>query len=288
MPELPEVETIVRSLRHPPGIPQLREQTLETRPGILGRRIASAEVLWVRTVAAPDAEEFKRRIAGQVITAVERRGKFIVIRLTTDTLLIHLRMSGDIRVESAAEPVQKHDRLLLLFEDGARLVFNDTRKFGRAWLTADMQTVVADLGPEPFDDDLTGNELYERLHCSSRCVKTLLLDQSVIAGVGNIYSDETLHRARLHPALPGKQVTLEQAGELLAAIRETLTEGIARNGASIDWVYRGGDFQNHFRVYQRTGEPCPVCGTKIERRVIGQRSSHFCPLCQPLDEVCHI
>jgi formamidopyrimidine-DNA glycosylase len=102
--------------------------------------------------------------------------------------------------------------------------------------------------------------------------------------VGNIYSDEALHRARLHPALPGKQVTIEQAQELLSAIRETLAEGIARNGASIDWVYRGGDFQNHFRVYQRTGEPCPVCGTKIERRIMNQRSSHFCPRCQPLVE----
>jgi formamidopyrimidine-DNA glycosylase len=147
-----------------------------------------------------------------------------------------------------------------------------------------MLTVVGDLGPEPFDNGLTGNELYKRLHCSSRCFKTRLLDQTVIAGVGNIYSDEALHRARLHPALPGKQVTLEQAEDLLDAIRETLAEGIARNGASIDWVYRGGDFQNHFRVYQRTGEPCPVCGTKIERRIIGQRSSHFCPHCQPLDE----
>jgi len=268
MPELPEVETIVRSLRN--------------KPGILGRRITSAQVLWARTIAVPELDEFTQRISGQTIVAVERRGKFIVIRLSADALLIHLRMSGDIRVESEVEPVQKHDRLLLNFGNCTRLAFNDTRKFGRVWLTPDITTVVGELGPEPFDFELTGDMLFSRLQRSSRCVKTLLLDQSVIAGVGNIYSDEALHRARLHPALSGKQVTLEQSKSLLAAIRETLTEGIARNGASIDWVYRGGDFQNHFRVYQRTGKPCPVCGTKIERRVIGQRSSHFCPHCQPL------
>jgi formamidopyrimidine-DNA glycosylase len=282
MPELPEVETIVRSLRNLPSIPQVREQALDARPGILGRRIASAEVLWAKTVAAPDAEEFTRRIAGQNVTAVGRRGKFIVIKLTADTLLIHLRMSGDIRIENATETLQKHDRTLINFDDGVRLVFNDTRKFGRVWLVEDAQSVLGSLGPEPLDSTLTAQELFERLRKSSRCIKTLLLDQTVIAGVGNIYSDESLHRAGLNPALPGKQITYRQVNQLLDAVRETLTEGIERNGASIDWVYRGGDFQNHFRVYQRTGEPCLVCGTAIERCIIGQRSTHYCPKCQPV------
>mgnify|MGYP002410481593 FL=1 len=205
-----------------------------------------------------------------------------MIKLTRGTLLIHLRMSGDIRIESASEPLQKHDRMLINFTDGIRLVFNDTRKFGRVWLVEDAQSVLGSLGPEPLDDTLTAQDLLERLCKSSRCIKTLLLDQTVIAGVGNIYSDEALHRAGLHPALPGRQITLRQTGKLLAAIRETLTEGIERNGASIDWVYRGGDFQNHFRVYQRTGEPCLVCGTAIERCIIGQRSTHYCPKCQPI------
>ena len=119
------------------------------------------------------------------------------------------------------------------------------------------------------------------LHQHRRQLKPLLLDQSFIAGLGNIYTDEALHLARLHPLQRSHWIDLEQAGRLWTAIRNVLQEGIQRNGASIDWVYRGGDFQNYFRVYQRTGQPCPVCATPVERTVIGQRSSHFCPQCQP-------
>jgi formamidopyrimidine-DNA glycosylase len=266
MPELPEVETIVRSLRDPGGLP--------------GKRIASAEVLWAKTVAEPTPDIFTTRIVGRTIRAVERRAKFILLSLDEGNLLIHLRMSGDLRVEAADAELLKHDRLLITFTDGTRLVFNDARKFGRAWLVQESQSVLGALGPEPFDPLLTGEVLHEHIHGSKRKIKTLLLDQSMIAGIGNIYSDEALHRAKLHPETAGVDVSMVQAEALLSAIRETLEEGIKRNGASIDWVYRGGDFQNHFRVYQRTGEPCPVCGTKIERKVIGQRSAHFCPKCQ--------
>ena len=282
MPELPEVETIVRSLRNPLNLPIAAAGAMNLRPGIVDRRIASTEVLWGRTLAEPGINEFTTRITGQTIQSVERRGKFIVLKLTHGALLIHLRMSGDIRVEFETEALQKHDRMLINFNDGVRLAFNDTRKFGRVWLVDDPQSVLGCLGPEPLDDTLTGEDLYEKMSRSSRCIKTLLLDQTVIAGVGNIYSDESLHRAGLNPALPGKQITPRQADQLLDAIRETLAEGIERNGASIDWVYRGGDFQNHFRVYQRTGEPCLVCGTEIERCIIGQRSTHYCPKCQSI------
>lgn len=280
MPELPEVETIVRSLRNPSEWQWEEPQAMNARPGVVGRVVRSARVLWPRTVATPTVEEFCQRIAGQEIMAVERRGKFIVFSLNRDTLLIHLRMSGDLRVEPATCADQLHDRLVIEFVDGMKLAFNDTRKFGRTWLVSDPASVTEDLGPEPFEEGFTGEDLYERVHTSRRSIKTLLLDQSVLAGVGNIYSDEALFRAQIHPATPACEITPLQAGAVLAAIREVMEEGIRRNGASIDWVYRGGDFQNYFRVYQRTGEPCLVCGTPIQRVVIGQRSSHFCPHCQ--------
>lgn len=254
---------------------------MDTRPGILGRTIRSVQVLWERSVATPDPLEFQTRLVGQTVLGVERRGKFIVIALSTDELLIHLRMSGDLRVEPQTMKRLPHDRLEFCFSDGMKLAFNDTRKFGRAWLVKERDEVIHTLGPEPFDPALTGQALYQRFHGSRRAIKTILLDQSVIAGVGNIYSDEALFLAGVHPSRPACDVTKEQADALLAGIRAVMEEGIRRNGASIDWVYRGGDFQNYFKVYQRTGDPCRVCGTPIVRRVIGQRSSHFCPHCQP-------
>jgi formamidopyrimidine-DNA glycosylase len=194
-------------------------------------------------------------------------------------------MSGDLRVEPETDPVQKHDRLILHFQDGMRLVFNDTRKFGRVWLASDPEAILADLGPEPLDPGLTDEIFYQRLNRLHRQIKPLLLDQSFLAGVGNIYSDEALHLAGIHPLTPSNQISAPKAASLLAAVREVLEEGIRRNGASIDWVYRGGDFQNHFRVYQRSGEACLTCGTAVERRQIGQRSTHFCPVCQPFPVV---
>lgn len=280
MPELPEVETIVRSLRNPENYPLKAGQSSREHSGIIGKTIRDTELKWLRTLATPEPEEFKRRIAGRNILSVDRRGKFIVITLNAGTLLFHLRMSGDLRVESQMQPVQPHDRLIINFVDRQRLVFNDTRKFGRVWLVDDVSGVFANLGPEPLDPELTGAELYKNWSHSTRAIKTLLLDQSLLAGVGNIYSDEALFRARIHPLTPGRSLTIEKCDQLLAAVREVLEEGIRRNGASIDWVYRGGNFQNYFKVYQRTGEACEVCGNPIERLVIGQRSSHFCPHCQ--------
>ena len=140
--------------------------------------------------------------------------------------------------------------------------------------------VFARLGPEPLDGSLTGEILHQRLQNRKRQIKPLLLDQGFIAGLGNIYTDEALNLARIHPLTRANGLTRKQAEALLIAIRTVLAEGIRRNGASIDWVYQGGDFQNYFRVYQRTGEPCPVCGTSIQKIVVGQRGTHFCPVCQ--------
>ncbi len=285
MPELPEVETIVKALRHPADWPFQPEGGLAAQPGVIGRRIAGAAVLWNRTIAVPGVDDFAAQVRGLTVSGVKRRGKFILVNLAPKTLLIHLRMSGDLRVEEMGQPVQTHDRLLLNFEDGARLVFSDTRKFGRVWLVDDPDTVVCRLGPDPFDEDLTPQSFHASLHKRHRRIKPLLLDQNFIAGIGNIYSDEALFRAKIHPLSFSDELAPSQTGQLLQAIRDVLLEGIERNGASIDWVYRGGSFQNHFKVYQRTGLACEVCGTPIERIVLGQRSTHFCPKCQPFTDL---
>jgi len=264
MPELPEVETIARALR----------------PVLVGKTILGADLRWARTLAAPSARKFKEVIRGEVIRNVGRRAKFIDIELKAYNLLIHLRMSGDLLLKDGKIKPEKHDRLILSLSGNQSLVFNDTRKFGRVWLTGDMENVLGRLGPEPLARGFTPDWLYEALQARRRQLKPLLLDQTFIAGLGNIYTDEALHRAKLHPLTLSDAVKPKQAATLRSAIQAVLREGIRRNGASIDWVYRGGDFQNHFRVYGRDGEPCPVCGTTIQRLLVGQRSTHVCPNCQ--------
>ncbi len=264
MPELPEVETIARNLR----------------PVLADKSILSANLLWKRTLSEPSPQKFRQRIAGQTIREVYRRGKFLCLKLSGDTLLIHLRMSGDLLAVLGGYLPSPHDRLILELSDDTRLVFTDPRKFGRVWLTADPSSLLGSLGPEPLSAEFTARLLYDRLHARRRQLKPLLLDQTFLAGLGNIYTDEALHLAKLHPLRLSDSILVEEAEGLWRAIREVLESGIRHNGASIDWVYRGGDFQNQFRVYQRTGQPCPVCGTQIERIVIGQRGTHFCPKCQ--------
>jgi formamidopyrimidine-DNA glycosylase len=276
MPELPEVETITRKLR----------------PELVGKSIVKADLLWSRTLATPTPAKFKREIVGQEIKAVGRRAKYFVMELSDYHLFVHLRMSGDLYIKEGKTAPEKHDRLILDLTpspspgrrgETTRLVFNDTRKFGRVWLVRDPDEVIGGLGPEPLDDKFTAEVLFENLQSRHRQLKPLLLDQTFLAGMGNIYTDEALHMARLHPLAASDSVNREQAQALWEAIRAVLQEGIRRNGASIDWVYRGGEFQNYFRVYDRKGQPCPVCGTEIERLVIGQRGTHICPNCQEVE-----
>jgi len=292
MPELPEVETIARRLR----------------PSLIGAEVLDSDVRWARTLATPSVKQFKERIRGQKILEVGRRAKYLHLRLSSDSLFVHLRMSGDLFIKDRDEKPERHDRLIMeisaprrsgvrgeslnfakkqntarpsnLRGEVFKLVFNDARKFGRVWLTDDPDSIVGDLGPEPFSDEFTPQWLYEALRARRRRLKPLLLDQTFLAGLGNIYTDESLHMARLHPLAASASVSRAQAARLHEAIRAVLSEGIRRNGASIDWVYRGGEFQNYFRVYDRAGQPCPVCGAKIQRLVVGQRGTHICPKCQ--------
>lgn len=272
MPELPEVETIRLALKNGG----------RGAESIVGRRVQESCLLWERTLAEPTPDEFQERILGQVVSDVDRRGKFLLMRLSADTLLIHLRMSGDLIVESQSQPAAAHHRLWLDLDGDLRLAFNDTRKFGRVWLVADPISVIGHLGPEPLQSDFTAKEFHERLHAHRRQLKPLLLDQTFIAGLGNIYTDEALHLAQLHPLVISNTLERSQSERLWSSIRQVLQEGIHRQGASIDWVYRGGDFQNYFRVYQRTGEPCSTCGEPIQRILVGQRGTHYCQICQPL------
>ncbi|MCI0552993.1 MAG: bifunctional DNA-formamidopyrimidine glycosylase/DNA-(apurinic or apyrimidinic site) lyase [Anaerolineae bacterium] len=284
MPELPEVETIARKLE----------------PELIGKTILDADLRWPRTLAMPSVKIFKQQIKGQKIREVTRRAKFFILHLSDFSLLIHLRMSGDLLIRNSTIRPEKHDRLILRLlsapssaqtaaEDGglSSLVFNDTRKFGRVWLTSTPEEVLGRLGPEPLSREFTAQWLYNALGKRHRQLKPLLLDQTFLAGLGNIYTDEALHIAKLHPLVLSDSVTVEQARDLREAVRKVLKEGIRRNGASIDWVYRGGEFQNHFRVYDRAGKSCPVCSTEIKRIIVGQRSTHYCPKCQADAEVTH-
>lgn len=264
MPELPEVETFVRSLR----------------PALVGKTILETNLLWKRTLATPSPAKFSQQVRGQQIVEISRRAKYFILQTTNFNLLVHLRMSGDLLVVLGGYQPAKHDRLLLKLSDDATFVFSDARKFGRVWLVDDPAAVTADLGPEPLSEAFTPAWLFTALHARRRQLKPLLLDQTFLAGLGNIYTDEALHMAKLHPLTASDTVSEDQSATLWQSIRTALEEGIRRNGASIDWVYRGGEFQNHFRVYGRTGEACPVCGTAVERIVVGQRGTHFCPQCQ--------
>jgi formamidopyrimidine-DNA glycosylase len=281
MPELPEVETIVRSL----------SQGGRGGPSILGYKIEASFLYWQRTLAEPDEISFMERIQGQTIEDIGRRAKYIVFKLSHDTLIIHLRMSGDLRVEAGWEnnknKLLPHDRLVLSLSNHLALVFNDPRKFGKVWLTSNPERILSNLGPEPLGNELTSGHFYEMLQHRHRQLKPLLMNQQFLAGLGNIYADEALFKARLHPLSISDKINTQQAEVLLKAIRDVLNEGIKRNGASIDWVYRGGDFQNMFNVYQRDGQNCYFCGSIIQRAMIGQRSTHFCPNCQkePYNEV---
>ncbi len=271
MPELPEVETIRNKFR----------QGTKEIPSLVSKRVTGVDLLWARTLESPTAKEFASRIVGQRFTDIGRRGKYLLFHLEKDTLVIHLRMSGDLWFEAADDPIAPHHRLLIFLDNEHRLAFNDTRKFGRVWLIEETETLLGHLGPEPLEDSFTSQDFHQRLGKYRRQIKPLLLDQSFLAGVGNIYADEALHLAKLHPLTRSHTLGIKDATLLFDNIRAVLEEGIQRNGASIDWVYRGGDFQNYFQVYQRTGEPCYQCATPIERITVGQRGTHFCPQCQP-------
>jgi formamidopyrimidine-DNA glycosylase len=282
MPELPEVETYVRELQ----------------PLLAGRQILAAEVRWPRTIAGLAPEEFADRIVGQRFHTFGRRAKYMLLGLAygdgpiyqaSDTLIVHLRMTGQLHVKDAAELPDAHTHVLLDLDNGRRLHFQDTRKFGRMWLTSDPQGVLRKLGPEPLSDAFRAEDLARKLAGRKAAIKALLLDQALAAGVGNIYADEALFRAGLHPLRPGGSLTPDEIERLRTAVAVVLAEGIAAAGSSLggsslqNYSRPGGQtgaYQEEHRVFRRTGQPCLTCGAQITRIIVGQRSTHFCPECQ--------
>ena len=274
MPELPEVQTFVNDLQ---------------RAQVCGRCIVGLRIHWDGCIAGMSARVFRRHVRGKTIATIRRRGKYIMFDLAggDGTLLLHLRMSGRLRLNG--EP-GSHDRLALILDDGRALSFSDPRKFGRWRWVADGDAYLVGLGPEPFDRALTGSRFYELIHRSSRRIKVLLLDQTVLAGIGNIYADESLWRAGIDPELPGNRLTAVEAGNLLRAIRAILKTAITNQGSTLgkgvghyaNAAGQSGRHQERLAVYQRTGKPCYRCGCTIERRVVAQRGTHVCPCCQKI------
>jgi formamidopyrimidine-DNA glycosylase len=271
MPELPEVETIVRNLR---------DGSAAGGPSVIGQTFSAVTVTWPRHIARPSARLLKQQLPGQTITGLTRRGKYLIFELSGGVMLIHLKMSGDLSLCEAGAPPARFARTIFHFRDGSALSFSDSRKFGKVYFLASADDITGQLGPEPLEPAFTAARLGQMLAERKRALKPLLLDQTFIAGLGNIYTDEALHRAGLHPLRRSDSLSPAEVGALWRAIRDTLRAGIRHNGASIDWVYRGGGMQNHFRVYDRADEPCSKCGTPIRRITVGQRGTHFCPSCQ--------
>lgn len=272
MPELPEVETIARCLH---GL-------------VRGLTVADVEVRWPRTVATPSPEAFSRELAGLTVRGVSRRGKFVVIDLPGKTLLTHLRMTGQLLFcESASEDLHadRHVHVLLRFGPGSWLYYRDVRKFGRLWLVDDPESVLAPLGPEPLDDAFTHESLNSLLGHRRRQVKPLLLDQHVLAGLGNIYVDESLWTAGIHPLRHASGLAPEEMRRLHTAIRAVLGQAVRNKGTTLqDFCGPSGEAgrnQDVLAVVRREGEPCLRCGQDIERIVVGGRGTHYCPGCQP-------
>ncbi len=269
MPELPEVETVVRVLR----------------PQLIGRTITAFRCQWPRHIDRPDLKEFHQQIIGRQIQNVSRRGKFILISLDRQTvLIIHLRMSGHLAIVNRSLPGDKHVHTIFELDNGQELRFRDTRKFGRVYLVNDKQEVLGNLGPEPLGSTFTAEVLKEIIADRKRILKPFLLDQTMIAGIGNIYADEALFHAHLLPTRRTDSLTSAEISALHTAIQVVLRQGIAREGASISTYIKPdgekGDMQNAVQVFRRTGQTCYRCGHTIERIIVGGRSTHFCPGCQ--------
>lgn len=270
MPELPEVEVIARGLDEP----------------LRSRRIERVRVLWPRTLAALSPEAFADAVVGRRCTRVWRRAKYLVFDLDDSRhLLIHLRMSGRLGIEPTERSASPHLRAALELDDGQELRFTDTRKFGRLYVAASVEDATGDLGPEPLEPAFTADWLAEGLHSHRTRLKSLLLDQRFLAGLGNIYVDESLFRAGLHPLRPAESLCGDEVLRLHSAIQSILQEAIALRGATLrdyqDAEGRAGSNQHFLRVYGRAGQPCVRCGQPLVRTVVGQRGTHLCPHCQP-------
>ena len=273
MPELPEVETIRR--------------VLESQ--VKGLSITAVTVNRSEVIERPTAEEFCQALMGQTINAMTRRGKFLSVLMESgDYFTLHLRMTGCLLLTPANYPAEKHTHIVFCLSSGDELRFSDTRRFGRFWLfhkgENDTYSGIDKLGLEPFDAGLTADYLQQHFGERKKAVKECLLDQSVIAGIGNIYSDEILFAAKIHPARPANNLSKTEWERLAAAVPERLAYFIEKNALTPEEYLesKGQDYRNtpFLQVYGRSGETCPNCGAVLCRMTVGGRSSIYCPKCQ--------
>jgi formamidopyrimidine-DNA glycosylase len=273
MPELPEVETVRRRLE----------------PVLTGRRFDRVEITDPRLVRPYEPDEVAAELQGERVASVERRGKYLIVRFETDrVLLIHLRMTGSLRHSTNGLDDDPHRRALVRLDDGSDVAYRDVRRFG-TWLLLEPGELAAYLAPrlgeEPLEPPFTAARLGQLLAKRRAPVKAALLDQRTLAGMGNIYVDEALWRARIHPLRPAESLERDELRRLHRAIRTSLEHGLARQGSTLR-DYRlpdggSGSMQNEFKVYGRGGEPCDRCGTPISKIRVAGRGTWFCPTCQP-------
>ena len=270
MPELPEVETVKNELT----------------PHIIGHRLTGVTLIWEGILRQPSATELSSRLNGQKITGLARYGKYLVLSLDGDDLLIlHMKMSGSLLIGRDSSESPKYTRAIIHLDNGNSIFFRDPRKFGVMWLVKDKNSVVGKLGPEPLEEDFTPRVMAHRLKNRTAPIKALLCDQSFIAGIGNMYADEALFAAGIHPLRPGGSLSRAEIIRLHAAIRQVLRSAISSKGASIVNYYRPGGEPGtahfDFKVAHRRGKSCPGCGTPLQRITVRKRGTYFCPRCQP-------
>lgn len=272
MPELAEVEYVTRQLRE----------------SVVGAHIASVAINWLGIVSRPTPEDFVHELTGRTITAIDRRAKIMLIHVSGDGVLtVHRRMAGNVSLVGPTEPDEPYLCATFNLADGRRLLYSDPRKFGRLafWSEAELPAALAHLGPEPLEPAFTATRLAAIVQGRGRAIKALLLDQTAIAGIGNIYADESLFNAGIHPARAANSLTDAEITRLHTGIVTALTVGIDHGGTTFgrhrDLFGEAGTNVAHLNAYQRTGAPCRRCGTPLVRIVLAQRGTHFCPHCQP-------
>lgn len=269
---MPEVETVRRGL-----IAQVK-----------GRKITNVEIRYQNLITG-DVDQFKEFVTGATITDIGRRAKFLLIHLDNGyTIISHLRMEGRYRISADPSAIDKHSHAIFTLDNGQKMIYNDVRKFGRMqlWNTDDLENnkSIQKLGPEPLSAAFTFNDLKPRIMRHRKDIKTVLLDQSVMSGLGNIYVDEVLWKVKVHPETPANHLNDTDIQNIIEVSNEEMEKAIASGGSTVrsyvDATGHKGNMQNSLKVYGKEGTPCPRCGTDIEKIKVGGRGTHFCPKCQ--------
>ena len=270
MPELPEVETTRRSVAR----------------SVVGRRIAKLHVYDPR-LRWPVPGDLRKRLEGRIVDALSRRSKYLLFRIGKGTLLVHLGMTGSLRIYTQAPPRRPHDHVDIVFDDGSRLRYHDPRRFGAMLWAPDPaldHPLLRNLGPEPFDPAFDADYFWRATRKRSTAIKLALMDSHLVVGVGNIYANESLFRAGIRPTTSAGKVSRPRLSRLVAEVRAVLSEAIDKGGSTLrDYVNADGEpgyFQLDYFVYGREGEACRTCGTRIRHRRLGARASFYCPACQ--------